>query len=35
VKQVAERHGGTVTAERPDGGGTGVRLAFPPVETQQ
>jgi len=26
VKQVAEAHGGTVTAERPDGGGTLMRL---------
>jgi two-component system sensor histidine kinase MprB len=26
VRQVAEAHGGTVTAERPDGGGTLMRL---------
>ena len=35
VKQVAERHGGAVTAERNDGGGTQMRLAFPPVRTPQ
>ena len=29
VRQVAEAHGGRVTAERADGGGTLVRLAFP------
>jgi two-component system sensor histidine kinase MprB len=28
VKQVADAHGGTVTAERPEGGGTRVRLAL-------
>jgi len=26
VKQVADAHGGTVVAERPDGGGTLMRL---------
>ena len=30
VRQVAEAHGGTVVAERADGGGTRVRLRFPP-----
>ena len=30
VRQVAEAHGGQVTAERPDGGGTLVRLRLPP-----
>ncbi len=31
VRQVVEAHGGTVTAGPADGGGTVVRLAFPPV----
>jgi two-component system sensor histidine kinase MprB len=31
VKQVAERHGGGVAAERPEGGGTCVRLTLPPA----
>ena len=31
VRQVAETHGGQVTAERPDGGGTLVRLRLPPA----
>ena len=31
VRQVAEAHGGQVTAERPDGGGTLVRLRLPPA----
>ena len=31
VKQVAEEHGGTVTIERPEGGGTLVRLKLPEV----
>jgi two-component system, OmpR family, sensor histidine kinase MprB len=29
VRRVAETHGGTVTAERAEGGGTRIRLAFP------
>ena len=29
VRQVADEHGGTVTIERPDGGGTLVRLRIP------
>ena len=29
VRRVAEAHGGSVAAERADGGGTRVRLAFP------
>jgi two-component system sensor histidine kinase MprB len=32
VRQVAEEHGATVTIERPDGGGTLVRLKLPGVE---
>ena len=28
VRQVAEAHGGTVVAERPEGGGTLLRLSF-------
>jgi two-component system sensor histidine kinase MprB len=28
VRQVAEAHGGTVVAERPEGGGTRLRLSF-------
>ena len=28
VRQVAEAHGGTVAAERPEGGGTRLRLSF-------
>lgn len=31
VRQVAEAHGGTVEAESPDGGGTAMRLRFPPL----
>ena len=31
VRQVAEAHGGTVTAERAEGGGTLLRLSLPPV----
>ena len=31
VRQVAEAHGGAVVAERADGGGTLMRLHFPPV----
>jgi two-component system sensor histidine kinase MprB len=30
VRQVAESHGGVVSAERAEGGGTRVRLRFPP-----
>ena len=30
VRQVAEAHGGTVTAESPEGGGTRMRLSLPP-----
>ncbi|MEX2421224.1 MAG: ATP-binding protein, partial [Actinomycetota bacterium] len=33
VRQVAEEHRGSVTIERPDGGGTLVRLELPEVET--
>jgi two-component system sensor histidine kinase MprB len=32
VRQVADEHGGTVTIERPEGGGTLVRLRIPEVE---
>ncbi len=32
VRQVAEEHGGTVTIERPEGGGTLVRLTLPELE---
>ena len=31
VRQVAEAHGGQVTVERADGGGTLVRLRLPPA----
>ena len=35
VRQVAEEHGATVQIERPDGGGTLVRVTFPePQETE-
>ena len=35
VRQVADEHGGTVAVERPDGGGTLVRLRVPEIEVSE
>ena len=35
VRQVADEHGGTVAVERPEGGGTLVRLRVPEIEVSE